>query len=161
MQARATEAGKVKRRNGPTRRVPHDLTLLFSACPQHTRVKSYLVRANDGGTADRPRGRNWLFVAIHTDEGIVGYGEGGGWPEIVAAGVREIAPLLIGEDPSPLTDCFVGDDDAALSQEFLNVAIAETKAEVAPNCVRDYFLGIAKALVRQQRSGCLHVPSIA
>ncbi len=64
-----------------------------------TEVKTYLVRANDGGTADRPRGRNWLFVAIHTDSGIVGYGEGGGWPEIVAAGVREIAPLLIGEDP--------------------------------------------------------------
>jgi galactonate dehydratase len=64
-----------------------------------TEVKTYLVRANDGGTADRPRGRNWLFVAIHTDEGIVGCGEGGGWPEIVEAGVREIAPLLIGEDP--------------------------------------------------------------
>jgi galactonate dehydratase len=64
-----------------------------------TEVKTYLVRANDGGAVDRPRGRNWLFVAVHTDEGIVGVGEGGGWPEIVAAGVREIAPLLIGEDP--------------------------------------------------------------
>ena len=64
-----------------------------------TDVQTYLVRANDGGSADRPRGRNWLFTAVHTDEGIVGYGEGGGWPEVVEAGVREIAPLLIGEDP--------------------------------------------------------------
>lgn len=62
-------------------------------------IKTYLVRANDGGVANRPRGRNWLFVAVHTDEGITGYGEGGGWPEVVETGVREIAPLLIGEDP--------------------------------------------------------------
>ena len=53
-----------------------------------TDVKTHLVRANDGGSADRPRGRNWLFTAVHTDEGIVGYGEGGGWPEVVEVGVR-------------------------------------------------------------------------
>lgn len=64
-----------------------------------TDIHTYLVRANDGGVAERPRGRNWLFVTVHTDAGIVGYGEGGGWPEVVATGVREIAPLLIGEDP--------------------------------------------------------------
>lgn len=64
-----------------------------------TDVKTYLVRANDGGGATRPRGRNWLFVPVHTDEGVTGYGEGGGWPEVVEAGVHEIAPLLIGEDP--------------------------------------------------------------
>jgi galactonate dehydratase len=64
-----------------------------------TEVKTYLVRANDGGQANRPRGRNWLFVAIHTDEGITGYGEGGGWPEVAEVGIREIAPMLIGEDP--------------------------------------------------------------
>jgi len=64
-----------------------------------TDIRTYLVRANDGGATERPRGRNWLFVAVHTDAGIVGYGEGGGWPEVVAVGVREIAPLLVGEDP--------------------------------------------------------------
>ena len=67
-----------------------------------TEIRTYLVRANAGGVAERPRGRNWLFVAVHTDAGIVGYGEGGGWPEVVEAGVREIAPLLIGEDPFPI-----------------------------------------------------------
>jgi len=64
-----------------------------------TDVKTYLVGANDGGLTTRPRGRNWLFVAVHTDEGITGVGEGGGWPEVVETGVREIAPILVGEDP--------------------------------------------------------------
>lgn len=64
-----------------------------------TDVKTWLVRANDGGSADRPRGRNWLFVAVETDAGITGYGEGGGWPEVVQHGIHEISPLLIGEDP--------------------------------------------------------------
>ncbi len=63
-----------------------------------TEIRTFLVRANEGGTTDRPRGRNWLFVAVHTDAGIVGYGEGGGWPEVVEAGVREIAPLIVGEE---------------------------------------------------------------
>jgi galactonate dehydratase len=69
-----------------------------------TDIKTYLVRASEreGGVADRPRGRNWLFVAIHTDAGLVGYGEGGGWPEVVEVGVRDIAPLLIGEDPAAI-----------------------------------------------------------
>jgi len=64
-----------------------------------TGIRTWLVRANNGGSTDRPRGRNWLFVAVDTDEGVTGYGEGGGWPEVVATGVQEIAPLLIGEDP--------------------------------------------------------------
>ena len=66
-----------------------------------TDIKTYLVRASREGVtrADRPRGRNWLFVAVHTDAGITGVGEGGGWPEVVAVGVREVAPLLIGENP--------------------------------------------------------------
>lgn len=64
-----------------------------------TDVRTYLVRANEGRSADRPRGRNWLFVAVHTDAGLVGCGEGGGWPEVVETGVREITPLLLGEDP--------------------------------------------------------------
>jgi galactonate dehydratase len=66
---------------------------------QITEVRTYLVRASAGAAADRPRGRNWLFVAVHTDAGLVGYGEGGGWPEVVEVGIHEVAPLLRGEDP--------------------------------------------------------------
>lgn len=64
-----------------------------------TEVKTYLVRATEGGAANRPRSRNWLFVTVHTDSGLVGLGEGGGWPEVVEVGLHEIAPFVIGEDP--------------------------------------------------------------
>jgi galactonate dehydratase len=66
-----------------------------------TSITPYLVRASaqESGPTDRPRGRNWLFVQVQTDAGISGVGEGGGWPELVEVGVREIAPLLIGDDP--------------------------------------------------------------
>ncbi len=42
--------------------------------------------------------RNWLFVTVHTDAGLVGTGEGSGWPRVVAAAVEDLAPLLVGED---------------------------------------------------------------
>ena len=41
--------------------------------------------------------RNWLFVTVHTNEGIVGTGEGSGWPRLVAAAVNDLRHLLIGE----------------------------------------------------------------
>ncbi len=64
-----------------------------------TDIRTYLVNANTGEWTDRPRGRNWLFVSVHTDAGLVGYGEGGGWPEVVERGIQEVKPLLIGQDP--------------------------------------------------------------
>jgi galactonate dehydratase len=64
-----------------------------------TEVTTYLVRAAEPGRSDRPGGRTWLFVAVHTDTGLVGVGEGGGWPEVVQTGVKAITPLLIGENP--------------------------------------------------------------
>ena len=64
-----------------------------------TEIKTFLVNANSGRRADRPRGRNWIFCKVVTDEGIHGVGEGGGWPEVVQHGIEEIAPLLIGENP--------------------------------------------------------------
>ncbi|MBM3601000.1 MAG: mandelate racemase/muconate lactonizing enzyme family protein [Alphaproteobacteria bacterium] len=44
--------------------------------------------------------RNWLFVKVMTDEGIVGIGECSGWPRVIETGVRDLAPLLVGEDPA-------------------------------------------------------------
>lgn len=64
-----------------------------------TEIKTFLVNAQRGQSWDRPRGRNWVFCKIHTDAGIHGVGEGGGWPEVVRQGLEEVAPLLIGEDP--------------------------------------------------------------
>jgi galactonate dehydratase len=69
-----------------------------------TDIKTYLVNANEkkDGTrvfANRPRGRNWIFCRITTDQGVYGVGEGGGWPAVVQKGIQELAPILIGEDP--------------------------------------------------------------
>jgi len=64
-----------------------------------TEIKTFLVNANAVRRTDRPRGRNWIFCKVITDEGIHGIGEGGGWPEVVQRGIEEVAPLLVGENP--------------------------------------------------------------
>jgi galactonate dehydratase len=46
--------------------------------------------------------RHWLFVEVHTDQGITGVGEGSGWPLVVEAAVRDLAPLIVGEDPTDI-----------------------------------------------------------
>jgi galactonate dehydratase len=46
--------------------------------------------------------RNWLFVTVHTDAGLVGTGEGSGWPRVVCTAVQDLAPLLVGEDARPV-----------------------------------------------------------
>jgi galactonate dehydratase len=45
---------------------------------------------------------NWLFVKVSTDEGLHGWGEGSlhGAIESVETAIRELAPLLVGKDPS-------------------------------------------------------------
>ena len=45
--------------------------------------------------------KNWLFVRVHTDSGLHGIGEGtlNGFIRTTEAGVRELAHLVIGEDP--------------------------------------------------------------
>jgi galactonate dehydratase len=63
-----------------------------------TEIKTFLMHA---GMPDSSgwRARNWLFIKIYTDEGIYGVGEGSGWPRVVETAVRDLSPLLIGENP--------------------------------------------------------------
>src|SRR5437879_2518094 len=45
----------------------------------------------------------WLWVRIHTDEGLVGLGETYPWPEAEGAVVRRaLAPMLLGRDSSQI-----------------------------------------------------------
>lgn len=44
--------------------------------------------------------RNWLFVRVRTDAGISGIGECSGWPRVIETAVKDIAALLVGEDPT-------------------------------------------------------------
>jgi galactonate dehydratase len=43
--------------------------------------------------------RNWLFVKVYTDDGVWGIGECSGWPRVIETAIKDITPLLIGEDP--------------------------------------------------------------
>ena len=52
------------------------------------------------GTSALAGSRNWLFVTVHTDAGLVGTGEGSGWPRVVATAVEDLRHLLLGEDPA-------------------------------------------------------------
>ncbi|MFM7254253.1 MAG: hypothetical protein ACKO3C_01070 [Betaproteobacteria bacterium] len=54
------------------------------------------------GTTALAGHRNWLFVTVHTDTGLVGTGEGSGWPPVVAQAVANLKHLLIGENPSDI-----------------------------------------------------------
>src|SRR4051812_8504941 len=49
------------------------------------------------GKSQLAGGRNWCFVTIETDSGLVGTGEGSGWPRVVRVAIDDLSRLLIGE----------------------------------------------------------------
>lgn len=59
-------------------------------------------RSGDTAIAEGKLGgfRNWLFVKVYTDAGIVGIGECSGWPRVIETAVQDLKALLIGEDPT-------------------------------------------------------------
>jgi L-alanine-DL-glutamate epimerase-like enolase superfamily enzyme len=71
------------------------------------RIQTFLMQA--GAPEDRAwasdkagvqnSSRNWLFVKVMTDEGVHGVGECSGWPRVIEAAVRDLAEVLVGEDP--------------------------------------------------------------
>src|SRR5438445_1539784 len=61
-----------------------------------TDVKTFLVDASSPGGWGA---RNWCFVKVETDEGIVGLGEASGWPRVIQTAIQDLTPALIGEDP--------------------------------------------------------------
>ena len=64
-----------------------------------TDIKTYLMDAGATSPSGGWSHRNWLFVKVLTDEGIYGVGEGSGWPRVVETAVKDLTPLLVGEDP--------------------------------------------------------------
>ncbi len=73
-----------------------------------TAVNTYLMQPGArpdlkramGADADFRGSRNWLFVEVETDAGVTGLGECSGWPRVVETAVKDLANLLIGEDPA-------------------------------------------------------------
>jgi galactonate dehydratase len=61
-----------------------------------TDIQTFLVDASaPSGWATR----NWLFVKVETDAGIVGLGEASGWPRVIQTAIADLTPILVGEDP--------------------------------------------------------------
>ena len=72
-----------------------------------TDIKTFLMMAGAPPvmSANRPgshswSSRNWCFVKVYTDDGIVGIGEGSGWPRVIRTAIEDMKPILIGEDPA-------------------------------------------------------------
>ena len=73
-----------------------------------TQIKTFLMQAGSpsdrawasDGKGHQTGSRNWLFVKVYTDEGIYGVGECSGWPRVIEAAVRDLAGILVGEDPA-------------------------------------------------------------
>ena len=66
-----------------------------------TDIKTFLMLAGAPKSAGASSWstRNWCFVKIYTDEGIVGIGEGSGWPRVVQTAIEDMRPIIVGEDP--------------------------------------------------------------
>jgi len=65
--------------------------LMQAGAPGHTGWSST-------GKSALATGRNWFFVTVETDAGLVGTGEGSGWPRVVTAAVEDLSRILIGEN---------------------------------------------------------------
>ena len=68
----------------------------------------------------------WLWVRIHTSDGLVGLGETYPWPEAESAIVlKRLAPVLLGRDPSCIDRLW---SDMFLAISFSGWAGAEIRA---------------------------------
>ena len=66
-----------------------------------TDIKTFLMMAGEPASKESTSwsARNWCFVKVYTDEGIIGLGEGSGWPMVVETAINDLKPIVIGEDP--------------------------------------------------------------
>ena len=66
-----------------------------------TKIEPVVVGAPTPGTGQLSN-KNYIFVKVHTDEGITGLGEAslGGYTNTVLALLGDLEDLLLGEDPT-------------------------------------------------------------
>lgn len=66
-----------------------------------TDIKTFLMMAGapESTGASRWSSRNWCFVKVYTDEGIVGIGEGSGWPRVVQTAIEDLRSIVVCENP--------------------------------------------------------------
>ena len=103
--------------------------------------------------------RPWTFVKVETDEGITGWGEcsDGRSPQGVAGTIRDLTPLLIGEDPRAFEmrwwDMFRGTRQspggiAAKAIAGIECALIDVKAKALGISVTELFGGPTREKVR-------------
>ena len=66
-----------------------------------TDIKTFLMMAGAPASTGSSSWstRNWCFVKVYTDEGIIGIGEGSGWPRVIQTALEDLRPIVVGEDP--------------------------------------------------------------
>ena len=66
-----------------------------------TKIEPLVVGAPTPGTGQLSN-KNYIFVRVHTDEGLTGLGEAslGGFTDTIIALLGDLSELLIGEDPT-------------------------------------------------------------
>jgi galactonate dehydratase len=66
----------------------------------HVGAPDLLGNASAAYSGNMTGTRNWLFVKVYTDAGVVGIGECSGWPRVIETAIQDLQRLLIGEDPT-------------------------------------------------------------
>ena len=121
-----------------------------------TKVETFIV---DGGW------RPWIFVKIETDEGVTGYGEcsDNRSPHGVVAAIKDLTPVLIGEDPGAYEMRFWDmiratrqspGGIAAKAIAGLDCALVDVKAKALGISVAELFGGPTRDSVRVYWSHC-------
>jgi hypothetical protein len=73
----------------------------------------------------------------------------------------QLIGVELAEFAAPLTNGLVRHSDPACEQQFLNIAVAQTKAEVQPDAMADDFNGETMMLVMVWKGWCVHGTNIA
>ncbi|MYF98934.1 mandelate racemase/muconate lactonizing enzyme family protein [Candidatus Poribacteria bacterium] len=121
-----------------------------------TNIETYIV---DGGW------RPWIFVKVETDEGVTGYGEcsDGRNPHGVEGTIKDLTPLLIGQDPRAYEmrfwDMIRGSRQspggiAAKAIAGIELALIDIKAKALGISVVELFGGPTRDEVRVYWSHC-------
>jgi galactonate dehydratase len=115
--------------------------------------------------------KNWLFVRVHTDDGVSGIGEGtlNGFVSTIEAAVRELEHLAVGEDPRRVTALTkrllesVSNDGGHIHKtavaaieiacwDVLGKSLASPVHQLLGGRVRDSVLGYANGWYRTERT---------
>ncbi len=120
-----------------------------------TKIKPYIIKAG---------WRTWLLVQIETDEGVTGWGECSDKnPQSIDGMVRDLTPLLIGQDPRPYemrhwdmlrATRSGGRGAAAKAMAGIELALLDIKARALGISVVELFGGPTRDKVRVYWSHC-------